>query len=100
MFPRITSAPSTTVLLRRDDGNWWLKVRIPVDLDRYVIHKGSITLDGVSLTVASLDRDVVEFAIIPHTYENTVMRGYRPGAAVNVEVDLIGKYVEKLMIPR
>jgi riboflavin synthase len=82
------------------DGNWWLKVRIPVDLDRYVIHKGSITLDGVSLTVASLDRDVVEFAIIPHTYENTVMRGYRPGAAVNVEVDLIGKYVEKLMIPR
>ena len=82
------------------DGNWWLKVRIPVDLDRYVIHKGSITLDGVSLTVASLDRDVVEFAIIPHTYENTVMRGYRPGAAVNVEVDLMGKYVEKLMIPR
>src|SRR5579862_116856 len=41
------------------DGNWWLKVRIPADLDRYVIHKGSITLDGVSLTVASLDRNVV-----------------------------------------
>jgi riboflavin synthase len=82
------------------DGNWWLKVRIPADLDRYVIHKGSITLDGVSLTVASLDREVVGVAIIPHTYENTVMRAYRPGAAVNVEVDLIGKYVEKLMNPR
>lgn len=82
------------------DGNWWLKVRIPWDLDRYVIHKGSITLDGVSLTVAALDRDVVEVAIIPHTYNHTVMRDYRPGSSVNVEVDLIGKYVEKLMIPR
>ena len=82
------------------DGNWWLKVRIPADLDRYLIHKGSITLDGVSLTVASLERDVAGVAIIPHTYENTVMRSYGPGTAINVEVDLIGKYVEKLMIPR
>jgi riboflavin synthase len=82
------------------DGNWWLKVRIPADLKRYVIHKGSITLDGVSLTVASLDHETVGVAIIPHTYENTVMRSYGPGTAINVEVDLIGKYVEKLMIPR
>jgi riboflavin synthase len=82
------------------DGNWWLKVRIPADLDRYVIHKGSITLDGVSLTVASLEGDMVGVAIIPHTYQNTVMRSYGPGTAINVEVDLIGKYVEKLTIPR
>jgi riboflavin synthase len=82
------------------DGNWWLQVRIPADLERYVIHKGSITLDGVSLTVASLDRNVVGAAIIPHTYGNTVMRGYGPGTGINVEVDVIGKYVEKLMIPR
>jgi len=82
------------------DGNWWLKVRIPADLDRYLIHKGSVTLDGVSLTVAALDGEVVGVAIIPHTYENTVMRTYGPGSAINVEVDLIGKYVEKLMIPR
>jgi riboflavin synthase len=82
------------------DGNWWLKVRIPLDLDRYVIHKGSITLDGVSLTVASLEGTVAGVAIIPHTYDNTVMCGYAPGAVINVEVDLIGKYVEKLMIPR
>jgi len=82
------------------DGNWWLKVRIPADLDRYLIHKGSVTLDGVSLTVASLDGAVAGIAIIPHTYENTVMRTYGPGSAINVEVDLIGKYVEKLMIPR
>ncbi len=82
------------------DGNWWLKVRIPADLERYVILKGSLTLDGVSLTVASLDGDVVGVAIIPHTYGNTVMRGYSPGTVLNVEVDVIGKYVEKLMIPR
>src|SRR5580693_3001244 len=69
------------------DGNWWLKVRIPADLDRYVIHKGSVTLDGVSLTVAALDGDVVGVAIIPHTYANTVMRDYGPGTVINVEVD-------------
>src|ERR1700677_2329976 len=61
------------------DGNWWLKVRIPRDLDRYLIHKGSITLDGVSLTVASLEGDIVAVAIIPHTYQNTIMRTYGPG---------------------
>ncbi len=81
-------------------GNWWLKVRISSHLERYVIHKGSITLDGVSLTVASINRDLVEVAIIPNTYDNTVLRGYGAGAAINVEVDLIGKYVEKLMILR
>jgi riboflavin synthase len=82
------------------DGNWWLKVRIPHDLDRYLIHKGSVTLDGVSLTIAALDGNVAGVAIIPHTYENTVMRSYGAGTTINVEVDLIGKYVEKLMIPR
>jgi riboflavin synthase len=82
------------------DGNWWLKVRLPAELDRYVIHKGSITLDGVSLTVASLDENIAGVAIIPHTFQNTIMRGYGPGTVINVEVDLIGKYVEKLMIPR
>lgn len=78
------------------DGNWWLKVRIPAELDRYLIHKGSVTLDGVSLTVASLDDGVLGVAIIPHTYEHTIIHGYGPGSAINVEVDLIGKYIEKL----
>jgi riboflavin synthase len=82
------------------EGNWWLTVRIPRDLDRYLIPKGSVTLDGVSLTIASLEGDVAGVAVIPHTYENTVMREYRAGAALNVEVDVIGKYVEKLLLPR
>jgi riboflavin synthase len=82
------------------EGNWWLKVRIPGELDRYLIPKGSVTLDGVSLTVASLADCIIGIAIIPHTYEHTVMREYQPGTKVNVEVDLIGKYVEKLLGPR
>jgi riboflavin synthase len=81
-------------------GNWWLTVRIPRELSRYLILKGSVTLDGVSLTVASLEGDIAAVAIIPHTYENTIMRAYRPGAVVNVEVDVISKYVEKLLSTR
>ncbi len=82
------------------DGNWWLQVRMPHDLDRYLIHKGSVTLDGVSLTIAAIENDVAGVAIIPHTYQNTILHSYGPGTAINVEVDLIGKYVEKLIIPR
>ena len=80
------------------DGNWWLKVRIPQSLDRYMIHKGSVTLDGVSLTVASLEDRVLGVAIIPHTYANTILGSYRSGTTINVEVDVIGKYVEKLLV--
>jgi riboflavin synthase len=82
------------------DGNWWLKVRVPPELDRYMIHKGSITFDGVSLTIASLENSVVGIAIIPFTYENTVIRTYHAGVNINVEVDLIGKYVEKFLVSR
>ncbi len=82
------------------DGNWWLKVRVPPELDRYMIHKGSITLDGVSLTIASLENNVVAVAIIPFTYENTVIRTYHARVNINVEVDLIGKYVEKFLVSR
>ncbi|HYL76247.1 MAG TPA: riboflavin synthase [Bryobacteraceae bacterium] len=81
------------------DGNWWLKVRVPTELDRYMIHKGSVTLDGVSLTIASLDAGVAGVAIIPHTYQQTVIGTYAPSSRINVEVDLIGKYIEKLLTP-
>lgn len=79
------------------DGNWWLGVRIPPELTRYAIHKGSVTLDGVSLTIASLDECELGLAIIPHTYGNTIIRAYTPGSKINLEVDLIAKYVEKLL---
>jgi len=80
------------------DGNWWLTIRVPKELDRYMIHKGSITLDGVSLTIASLEDNVAGVAIIPFTYENTVTGSYVEGTRINVEVDLIGKYVEKFLV--
>ncbi len=81
------------------DGNWWLRVKIPASLDRYLIHKGSVTLDGISLTIAALEQGIVSAAIIPHTYEMTGLRGRQPGDRINIEVDLIAKYVEKLLHP-
>lgn len=82
------------------DGNWWLKLRVPRGLERYMIHKGSVALDGVSLTIAAIEGQLVEVAIIPHTYENTRMRAYHLGARINVEVDMVAKYIEKLLPPR
>ena len=79
------------------DGNWWFKIRVPQALDRYMIHKGSVTLDGVSLTIAALEDCVLGVAIIPHTYANTILESYHSGTTINVEVDVIGKYVEKLL---
>lgn len=80
------------------DDNYWLKVRIPPHLDRYLVEKGSITIDGISLTIAALDPGlVVGVTIIPHTYANTTLGSYRPGARVNLEVDVIAKHVEKLL---
>jgi riboflavin synthase len=81
------------------DGNWWQRVKVPAELDRYMIHKGSISLDGISLTIAALSERVVSVAIIPHTYEVTNLRTRRPGDRINIEVDLIAKYVEKLLHP-
>jgi riboflavin synthase len=79
------------------DGNWWLRVRVPAELDRYLIHKGSVTLDGISLTIAALADGIVSVAIIPHTHEVTNLRARKPGDRINIEVDLIAKYVEKLL---
>ncbi len=79
------------------DGNWWLAVEIPQELTRYVVGKGSIALNGISLTVAELEGRRVGVAIIPHTYENTVLATMRPGDGVNVECDVLAKHVEKLL---
>ena len=79
------------------DGNWWLKLRVPGALDRYLVEKGSITLDGISLTIAAVGGYVVEIAIIPHTFAHTTLGQARLGARVNIEVDVIAKHVEKLL---
>jgi len=79
------------------DGNWWLKVRVPKSLDRYLVEKGSVTLDGISLTIAAVDGDVLSLTIIPHTFANTTIGQARVGTRLNVEVDVLAKHVEKLL---
>ncbi len=77
--------------------NWWLKIRVPAELDRFLVYKGSIAIDGISLTIATLERDVLGITIIPHTVEMTCLGGYKPGDRVNLECDILAKHVEKLM---
>lgn len=79
------------------DGNWWLDVRVPEELDRFLVFKGSIAVDGVSLTIASLEARIMGITIIPHTADATCMSAYRAGWAVNLECDILAKHVEKLM---
>ncbi len=82
------------------DGNYWLKVRVPAELDRYLVHKGSIAIDGISLTIAQLDPGpIVGVTIIPHTYSHTSLGSAKPGSRLNLEVDVIAKHIEKLMQP-
>jgi riboflavin synthase len=76
---------------------WWLSVSVPEDLRRYVAEKGSLAIDGISLTVARWQSGIASVAIIPFTYEHTNVRSMRPGDAVNLEVDILAKYVESLL---
>jgi len=80
-----------------DTDNYWLRIEIPPDLARYVIHKGSLSIEGISLTVASIEGTKVTVAIIPHTVEMTNLNSLKRGDPVNLEVDMIAKYVEKMM---
>jgi len=88
----------TTKLLARDSAGDGARLRfaLPRDLARYIVMKGFITLDGVSLTVARLGKTFFEIALIPHTAERTTLGALRPGEATNVEVDIIAKYVERI----
>ena len=86
--------------LAAEGPNWWFGVRVPPEVERYVAMKGSIAIDGISLTVASLADGIVEVAIIPYTYENTNLHALVPGDAVNLEADILAKYVEKLLDTR
>jgi len=80
------------------DGNYWLKVRVPAELDRYLVDKGSVALDGISLTIAALEPGpVVGVTIIPHTFANTTIGAAQAGSKLNVEVDVLAKHVEKLL---
>ncbi|HJT52734.1 MAG TPA: riboflavin synthase [Candidatus Angelobacter sp.] len=86
---------SFTRIKGRDD--WRLVIEIPTSLARYVVAQGSICVEGISLTVASIEADRLEIAIIPHTLEATNLQQLQPGDLVNLEVDVLAKYLEKMV---
>ena len=84
---------------KREDNAVWVKIKTPAPLLRYIVEKGSIAIDGVSLTVAAVTDTDFSVSIIPHTGTQTILLGKKPGDPVNLECDVIGKYVEKLTAP-
>ena len=89
----LTLTPLDGTNLARTD--WRLRIQLPAALTRYVAPQGSITIEGISLTVAAVEGEVVSIAIIPHTYAATSLRTLIPGSPVNIEVDVLAKYAEK-----
>jgi riboflavin synthase len=86
--------------VEKDDADVRVWVDVPDELNRYLVEKGSVAMDGVSLTVSGVDHAGFEVVLIPHTLEVTVLDTRAPGAAVNLEVDVLAKYVERLMEER
>ena len=82
---------------KREDNAVWVKIKTPAPLLRYIVEKGSIAIDGVSLTVAAVTGTDFSVSIIPHTGAQTILLGKKPGEPVNLECDVIGKYVDKLL---
>jgi len=82
----------------KESENWWLHIEIPREVEKYTVFKGSISIEGISLTVARLEKNRCTIAIIPHTVELTNLGSLKPGDPVNLEADVIAKYVEKMMV--
>lgn len=85
--------------IRRDDTAIWFTVQAEPSILRYIVEKGSVAMDGISLTVAQVQQDRFSISAIPHTVEQTVLKERAVGDPINLETDVIGKYVEKLMQP-
>ena len=83
--------------VRKNDNFYNIEIEIPAECSKYVIQKGSVTVNGISLTVAKLNNNTIGLAIIPHTFENTNLKYLQPEDIVNIEVDMIAKYVEKFL---
>jgi len=84
---------------RREDDSWWIEIQAPEPVARYVVEKGSIAVDGVSLTVAAVADGRFTVCLIPHTCAVTTLGAAQPGAGVNLEVDIVAKYVERFAAP-
>ena len=90
----------TITQVKRDDNAIWYTIMAEASLMKYIVEKGSITIDGISLTVATVSDTDFQVSIIPHTQANTVLSDRKTGDVVNLETDIIGKYVEKLLQPQ
>ena len=89
-----------TITEQRREGNAvWVRIQAPAEILRLIVEKGSIAIDGISLTVATVSNQDFQVSIIPHTGSETILLSKRPGDVVNLENDIIGKYVQKLLTP-
>ncbi len=89
----------TVLAMDKQDPGYLLKIKLPADLSRFLVEKGSIAINGISLTLASVDNDRISLAIIPHTVQATTLHALKSGDSVNIEVDVLGKYIYKMVGP-
>jgi len=82
--------------LLKDTDSWFIQIKVDKIYLKYIVHKGSICIDGVSLTINQADGNMIDLMVIPHTYQNTIIKNYSLGDSVNIEVDYIAKHLEKL----
>tara|TARA_Y100000768_G_scaffold353444_1_gene305754 strand:+ start:2889 stop:3476 length:588 start_codon:yes stop_codon:yes gene_type:complete len=87
---------SEIIEIQQKDNSWFIKFSIDLEYAKYLIKKGSVSIDGVSLTVNDVTKNQFNVMIIPHTYQNTIFKSYKKGSIVNVEIDILAKYIEKL----
>ena len=81
----------------KEKTDWLVSIQFPVEFKKYVVNVGSICLNGISLTVAKVENNVLTVAIIPHTFENTNLKNWKVGSKINLEFDILGKYVESIL---
>lgn len=95
-----TNGIGSITKIKKLGDNYFVEIEIPTELEKYTISEGSIAVDGISLTIASLERNRIGLSVIPHTWNSTNLKSKKNGDNVNIEVDLIAKYVEKLLISK
>lgn len=88
------------VSIKEEKDGTWFTISAPEEVLKYVIYKGSIGIDGISLTVADVNDEMFKVSVIPHTIENTILKDKKVNSKINLECDLVGKYIEKLFAPK
>jgi riboflavin synthase len=92
-----TNGTGTILQINKLGENYFLKIKVDENLEKYLIEEGSIAIDGVSLTIAELEGSKVGISLIPHTWQNTLVQFYKIGDKVNIETDVLAKYIDKLV---